>query len=491
MQSFLLDWENGQYAAAAALTTGAPAQVAAALQDAYQQVGAADLTLAMLSVTQRGDTARGDASTRTSTSAAAARRGTTTVPSGCAGRAPAGRWCGPRPSSFPGCGPGCASPWSARMPPRAQLLDARGNPARPALPGLHRRRDPRPPGPPGPDRERPGQRDRAGREPGPELDRRGAVRRVPRAGPVQPGGYHRLSARLSRVPGLIIERQRLRLFDSIAPAVSGSVGSEAAKELQDGGDPVPAGHDRGPVRAAADRSSACSSARPPPRSCWRTPAGQVVSVLTSWPGQSGTDVRTTINAQRAGRGRQRGGFAGRARGDRRDRAVHRPRPRRGPAHAPRHAVGAARSTGRLPARPGVHDRLGGGAARHRPRPERADSVWPRPTRWAARTSSTTRPSPPCRPRSAADFANACSTAFAGLSLQLPAKKLEQAALGLRPGQAVAAAGQLLRRGHAPARRPGRAGRGLHRRGQRRRSARWTWPSPPRWSSPGPGVRPRW
>ena len=114
VQSFLLAWENGQYDAAAALTTGAPVQVAAALHDAYQQVGAADLTLAMLSVTQRGDIGAGAASTRTSTSAAAARRGSTTVPSGCAGWAPTGRWCGPRPSSFPGCGPGCAWPWSAR-----------------------------------------------------------------------------------------------------------------------------------------------------------------------------------------------------------------------------------------------------------------------------------------------------------------------------------------------------------------------------------------
>lgn len=31
VQSFLLDWENGQYAAAAGLTTGAPAGVVAAL----------------------------------------------------------------------------------------------------------------------------------------------------------------------------------------------------------------------------------------------------------------------------------------------------------------------------------------------------------------------------------------------------------------------------------------------------------------------------
>src|ERR1700683_135011 len=57
VQAFLLDWENGQYAAAAALTTGAPAQVADALQDSYADVGAAAVSLGMAAVNQRGDTA--------------------------------------------------------------------------------------------------------------------------------------------------------------------------------------------------------------------------------------------------------------------------------------------------------------------------------------------------------------------------------------------------------------------------------------------------
>src|SRR3984885_11000713 len=57
VQSFLLDWENGQYAAAAGLTTGAQAGVADALQDAYQDVGAAAATLSLAAVNQHGSTA--------------------------------------------------------------------------------------------------------------------------------------------------------------------------------------------------------------------------------------------------------------------------------------------------------------------------------------------------------------------------------------------------------------------------------------------------
>src|SRR5215470_16893792 len=56
VQAFLLAWENGSYAAAAAQTTGAPAEVAAALQDAKRQLGAADISISMGHISQRGDT---------------------------------------------------------------------------------------------------------------------------------------------------------------------------------------------------------------------------------------------------------------------------------------------------------------------------------------------------------------------------------------------------------------------------------------------------
>jgi hypothetical protein len=58
VQAFLLDWENGWYALAATQTTGPPAAVAAALHGAYQQVGAAGLSISMGPVSQHGGSAQ-------------------------------------------------------------------------------------------------------------------------------------------------------------------------------------------------------------------------------------------------------------------------------------------------------------------------------------------------------------------------------------------------------------------------------------------------
>lgn len=51
---FLLDWQQGDYRQAAALTTGAPAAVATELSSAYQQLDATDLSLSMNHVSQQG-----------------------------------------------------------------------------------------------------------------------------------------------------------------------------------------------------------------------------------------------------------------------------------------------------------------------------------------------------------------------------------------------------------------------------------------------------
>src|SRR5438876_9516748 len=58
VQAFLLAWQQQQYRAAAELTTGKPAAVAAALQDAYLQLDAAAFFVAMGPISQHGDTAR-------------------------------------------------------------------------------------------------------------------------------------------------------------------------------------------------------------------------------------------------------------------------------------------------------------------------------------------------------------------------------------------------------------------------------------------------
>src|SRR5215469_3492113 len=54
---FLLDWEEGNYQQAAALTTGHPAAVATELASAYNQLDASGLVLSMNHITQHGKTA--------------------------------------------------------------------------------------------------------------------------------------------------------------------------------------------------------------------------------------------------------------------------------------------------------------------------------------------------------------------------------------------------------------------------------------------------
>ena len=57
VQAFLLDWQQGRYAQAAALTTGNDGQVVSQLTAAYTDLDATNTFLAMNSVTQHGDTA--------------------------------------------------------------------------------------------------------------------------------------------------------------------------------------------------------------------------------------------------------------------------------------------------------------------------------------------------------------------------------------------------------------------------------------------------
>jgi cell division protein FtsI/penicillin-binding protein 2 len=56
-QAFLLDWQQAQYGAAGALTTAAPGTVRAALEGAFTQVDATQLFLSMNSIVQHGGTA--------------------------------------------------------------------------------------------------------------------------------------------------------------------------------------------------------------------------------------------------------------------------------------------------------------------------------------------------------------------------------------------------------------------------------------------------
>jgi hypothetical protein len=430
VQAFLLAWESGQYDAAAALTTGASPAVAAALHDAYQQVGAADLTLAMGRISQQGDTAqagfhadvdlgRGGAPWKYDGSFALRRVGS-------------GWKVVWTPAVIvPGLRPGLRLAVVGAMPARAQLLAAEGTPLSPAsmvytvgvIPGRLAN----------PARTASRLASATGLAASQIL---GWISEAPSAEFLElvrfsPAGYHRLSARLSRVPGLITERQRLRLFNSIAPAVSGSVGSEAARELRENGIPYRPGLTIG-LTGLQQAFQHLLVGTPTTEVVTEDAAGRVVSVLARSAGQPGTDVQTTINASVQ---------------DAADSALD-------SLNAPAAIVAIAPATGHVLA-----------VAQHTPRgmtpalpldghypPGQAFTIVsaaallntgldlnaPIPcgpsNPVGGQNFTNDPPEPNLRPSFRTDFANACGTAFAGLSLQLSAKKLQSAAAGFGLGK---------------------------------------------------------
>ena len=425
VQAFLLAWGSGQYSAAAALTTGAPVAVASALHDAYEQVGAADLTLAMGHISQQSDTARA----RFHADVDLGRGGAPWEYDGSF-------WLRREGSGWkvvwtpavivPGLRPGLRLAVVGAMPPRAQVLDAKGTPLSPlsllytvgVVPG--RLADPA--------RTASGLARATGLGASQIL---GWISEAPSAEFLElvrfsPVGYHRLSARLSRVPGLIIERQRLRLFNSIAPAVSGSVGSEAARELQRDGIPYRPGMTVG-LSGLQQSFQRLLVGTPTTEVVTEDAAGHVVSVLWRSAGRPGTDVRTTISANvQDAADSALDSLAGPA-------AIVAISPDTGHVlavaqHTPRGLAAVDPLGGRYP--PGqaftivtAAALLNTGLGVNAPIPCGPSNPV------GGQNFTNDPPEPNLRPSFRTDFANACSTAFAGLSLQLTAKKLRSAASG--------------------------------------------------------------
>jgi cell division protein FtsI/penicillin-binding protein 2 len=430
VQAFLLAWEGGQYSAAAALTTGPPATVAAALRSAYRDVGAAALTLGMAAVTQHGNTA----SARFDASVDLGRGGATWNYDGSFALRRVGSgwkviWS---PAVIvPGLRPGLRLAVVSSMPGRAQLLDTQGDPLAP--PTLVYSVGVVPDRLTDPAKTASSLASATGL---PASQVLGWITDAPGAGFLElvrfsPAGYGTLSRRLSQVPGLIVERQRIRLFGSIAGAVSGEVGSEAASLLQAEGVPYRPGTTIGlsGLQQAFQRTLAGT---PTTEVVVANTAGQVVSVLHRWPGRPGANVRTTISASV-------------------QQAANR---------ALRFASGSAAlvaispSTGDVLA---VAERDVAGMPQVQPfsgryQPGQAFTIVSTAALLNTGLIGVNTPipcgssnpiggedftnDPPVRAGGTfrADFANACSTAFAGLSLRLSAKDLETAASGFGLGK---------------------------------------------------------
>jgi cell division protein FtsI/penicillin-binding protein 2 len=430
VQSFLLDWENGQYAAAAGLTTGTPAGVAAALQDAYQDVGAAAMTLGMAAVIQHGNTA----SAQFDASVDLGRGG---APWDYQGSFDLRRvdsawkvvWS---PSVIaPGLRPGLRLAVVSSEPQRAQLLDAEGNPLAPlstvytvgVVPDTLKN----------PARTANALARATGLSASQIL---GWITEAPGASFLElvrfnPAHYHRLSNKLARVAGLRVEQQRLRLFDSIASTVSGSVGSEAAGVLQEDGIPYRPGTTVG-LSGLQQSFQRMLVGSPTTEVVTENASGHVVSVLQRWTGHDGTDVRTTINAsvqQAANKALQSAGGSA---------AIVAISPTTGHVLAV-----ASRDLGGMPEvqplagryQPGQAFTIISTAALLNTGQVGVNTAIPcSASNPVGGENFTNDPPVPDMDTFRADFANACSTAFAGLSLRMSAKDLKAAAEGFGLGE---------------------------------------------------------
>jgi cell division protein FtsI/penicillin-binding protein 2 len=429
VQAFLLAWENGQYAAAAGLTTGAPAGVAATLQDAYRDVGAASLTLTMGDITQRANTA-------TAKFDASVNLGRGGPPWNYRGflhlrRVGSGWKVVWSPAVIaPGLRPGLRLAMISTMPERAQLLDAGGAPLAPLslvyTVGVI------------PDRLKNPAQTASGLAKATGLAQSqvlGWITEAPGAGFLElvrfsPAGYHRLSRQLSRVPGLMTERQRLRLFGSIAGAVSGTVGGEATSLLQMEGIPYRPGTTVGlsGLQQAFQRTLVGTATT---EVVVENAAGQVVSVEQRWVGHAGTDVRTTINAsvqEAATRALQS------APGSAAIVAIS-------PTTGQVLAVAQHDSGGMPPIQPLSGEYQPGQAFTIISTTALLNTGFRVNTQIPCNASNpvggenfTNDPPVPNRSTFRGDFATACSTAFAGLSLRLSGKALREAAAGFGLGK---------------------------------------------------------
>jgi Penicillin binding protein transpeptidase domain/Penicillin-binding Protein dimerisation domain/NTF2-like N-terminal transpeptidase domain len=294
VEAFLLAWQDNQYQAAAQLTTGNPAVVARTLQDAYLQLDAAAFYLSMGRISQHGNQAR-------AWFQASVDLGQDGAPWNYNGRfdlrqTPAGWRVVWSPQVInPGLRPGLRLAVVSTTPQRALLEDASGAPLQQPstvyVAGVR------------PDRLAHPAVTAAALARITKLDASqllGWILAAPRSSfqelvLLRPGQYHWMAHRLARVPGLVIKPTRARLFASIAPAVVGSVGTEASAELRDQGIAYRPGATVGLTGLQKARNHDLAGT-PTIQVVTETATGRKVAVLQSWPGQPSRPVRTTIAA---------------------------------------------------------------------------------------------------------------------------------------------------------------------------------------------------
>lgn len=297
VQRFLLAWEQGQYKTAATFTTGGQVAVADEMRGAYRQLDAGDLVLQIARITQHGSAATASFSATVDLGSG----GLSWQYRGSFGmRVVGGSWKVVWSPSVivPGLQPGDRLAVLTTVPSRAQLTDSDGRPltrpspvvvlgVRPdrlahprktavalaAITGI------------GSSSQVYGQIIAA-----PSTSYLGLIR-------MTPARYARLRRKLARVPGpLIVHRRMERLFDSIAPVVTGAVGTETASVLRQNGVPYRPGTTVG-LSGLQQAYQRTLTGAPTIEVVRQNAAGREVQVLKRWDGSQGSPVKTTIDSR--------------------------------------------------------------------------------------------------------------------------------------------------------------------------------------------------
>jgi cell division protein FtsI/penicillin-binding protein 2 len=294
VQSFLLAWEQGNYRTAAQYTTGDPATVAAALKTAYVQLDAASLSLTMGTITQSGDQAR-------ARFGASVDLGGDGAPWQYTGSFPlrwtSGGWKVQWSLSDinPGLRAGTRLAVRTTLGPRAQVLDAAGQPLQPLTPtyvvGVQ------PDTLTDPAATTSGLAQATGLNAG---DLAAQIRSSPQDAflglvTLGPDSYAAVRSQLRQVPGLVVHKVMQRMFDSIASDVVGSVGTETAPMLRQEGIAYHPGDTAG-LSGLQQYYQRRLVGSPTTEVVVEGSDGRLVSVLAKWPGAAGQPVRTTLSS---------------------------------------------------------------------------------------------------------------------------------------------------------------------------------------------------
>jgi cell division protein FtsI/penicillin-binding protein 2 len=438
VKTFLYDWENGDYAGAAALTTGKQAVVKKALKAAFRQLGAEDLELGM------GPIITG-ASTSTAYFNATVDLGSGALPWQYQGhfrlrRVGSGWLVVWSPSVIaPGLGPHDRLAVITITHGRASPLDSVGQPLIPLSPAYEVGVWPY-------QVTHPAATAAAlARATGLVASDADQMRELIEASPphallnliqLSPARYRQIRDKLREIDGVEVNRAFRRLFASNVRDVTGQIGTETATVLAKEGEPYRPGTTVG-ESGLEQEYQAQLAGTPTTEVVVQDRAGKQVRMLHRWPGRRGTAVRTTIDggiqsaAQRA-----LAGLTGST------AAIVATRAGGGQILA----VASGGRAGRLPAIDPLYGRYQPAQTFTMVSTAAALSWIPgfavssplpcKPTNPIGGQTFSNRPGQAKlgrTPRFSADFMHACVTAFAGLSLQVTSPALMKAAKGFGIG----------------------------------------------------------